>query len=124
MMASIVWAQLVKRQAAQSAAISYDEIDEALKRVKEHAGEPQSRVAEIFLAIDNPAQEDQVRQLADRLTAQMKQGARFSAVARQFSQAASAAVGGDIGYMRPDQPPPELGKVVATLKPGELPSAF
>jgi peptidyl-prolyl cis-trans isomerase SurA len=50
----------------------------------------------------------------------MKQGARFSAVARQFSQSASAAVGGDIGYMRPDQLPAELGKVVATLRPGEL----
>jgi peptidyl-prolyl cis-trans isomerase SurA len=120
--ASLLWAKLVKRQASQGLTISDDEIDDALKRLKEHAGEPQSRVAEIFLAIDNPAQEDQVRQLADRLTAQMKQGARFSAVARQFSQAASAAVGGDIGYMRPDQLPPELGKVVATLKPGELSS--
>jgi peptidyl-prolyl cis-trans isomerase SurA len=120
--ASLLWAKLVKRQAAQGLTISDDEIDDALKRLKEHAGEPQSRVGEIFLAIDNPAQEDQVRQLADRLTAQMKQGARFSAVARQFSQAASAAVGGDIGYMRPDQLPPELGKVVATLKPGELSS--
>jgi len=118
--ASIVWAKLVKREAAQATAISDDEIDEALKRFKEHAGEPQSRVAEIFLAVDNPAQEEQVRQVAERLTVQMKQGARFSAVARQFSQSASAAVGGDIGYMRPDQLAPELGKAVATLRQGEL----
>jgi peptidyl-prolyl cis-trans isomerase SurA len=118
--ASIVWAKLVKRQAAQSASISDDEIDEALKRVKEHAGEPQSRVAEIFLAVDNPAQESEVRQAAERLTAQMKQGARFSAVARQFSQSATAAVGGDIGYVRPDQLAPELAKAVTTLRPGEL----
>ena len=120
MTASIVWAKLVKRQAAQSASISDDEIDEALKRVKEHAGEPQSRVAEIFLAVDNPAQDGQVRQVAERLTAQMKQGARFSAIARQFSQSATAAVGGDIGYVRPDQLAPELAKAVATLRPGEL----
>src|SRR5256885_7240397 len=118
--ASLLWAKLVKRQAAQGLTISDDEIDDALKRLKEHAGEPQSRVGEIFLAIDNPAQEDQVRQLADRLTAQMKQGARFSAVARQFSQSATAAVGGDIGYVRPDQLAPELAKAVATLRPGEL----
>ena len=118
--ASIVWAKLVKRQAAQSASISDDEIDEALKRVKEHAGEPQHRVAEIFLAVDNPAQDADVRQVAERLTAQMKQGARFSAVARQFSQSATAAVGGDIGYVRPDQLAPELAKAVTTLRPGEL----
>ena len=40
----------------------------------------------------------------------MKQGARFSAVARQFSQSATAAVGGDMGWLRPDQLPPDLGK--------------
>ena len=50
----------------------------------------------------------------------MKQGARFSAVAQQFSQSATAAVGGDIGWVRPDQLAPELGKAVAQLKAGEL----
>jgi len=118
--ASIVWAKLVRRQAVQTASISDEEIDTALKRVKEHAGEPQSRVAEIFLAVDNPAQEEEVRHLAERLSQQMKQGARFSAVATQFSQSATAAVGGDIGWVRPDQLPPELAKAAAQLKPGEL----
>ncbi|MGC2414853.1 MAG: peptidylprolyl isomerase [Stellaceae bacterium] len=118
--AGIVWAKLVRKQAAQTVDISDEEIDEALKRAKEHAGEPQSRVAEIFLAVDNPAQEDEVRALAERLTQQMRQGARFSAVARQFSQSATAAVGGDIGWVRPDQLPSELDKAVSQLKPGEL----
>ena len=118
--AGIVWAKLVRRQAAQSVDISEEEIDEALKRVKEHADEPQSRVAEIFLAVDNPAQDDEVRRVAERLTQQMRQGARFSAVAQQFSQSATAAVGGDIGWVRPDQLPADLGKAVSQLKPGEL----
>jgi peptidyl-prolyl cis-trans isomerase SurA len=99
--AGIVWAKLVRRLAAQTTEISDEEIDEALKRVKEHASEPQSRVAEIFLAVDNPAQDDEVRHLVERLTQQMHQGARFSAVAQQFSQSAAAAVGGDIGWVRP-----------------------
>jgi peptidyl-prolyl cis-trans isomerase SurA len=50
----------------------------------------------------------------------MTQGARFSAVAQQFSQSATAAVGGDIGWVRPEQLSPELGKAVAQLRPGEL----
>ncbi len=120
--AGIVWAKLVRRLAAQTTEISDEEIDDALKRIKEHAGEPQSRVAEIFLSVDNPAQDDEVRALAERLTQQMRQGARFSAVAQQFSQSATAAVGGDMGWVRPDQLPPELGKVVSELKPGELSS--
>jgi len=118
--AGIVWAKLVRRQAAQTTEISDDEIDEAVKRAKEHASEPQSRVAEIFLAVDNPAQDGEVRALAERLTQEMRQGSRFSAVARQFSQSATAAVGGDIGWLRSDQLPPELGKAVSALHPGEL----
>jgi peptidyl-prolyl cis-trans isomerase SurA len=118
--AGIVWAKLVKRQAAQTTEISDEEIDEALKRAKEHAGEPQSRVAEIFLAVDNPTQDGEVRALAERLTQQMRQGSRFSAIAQQFSQSATAAVGGDIGWLRPDQLPPDLGKAVSALRPGEL----
>ncbi|HEX3953632.1 MAG TPA: peptidylprolyl isomerase [Stellaceae bacterium] len=117
---SIVWAKLVRRQASQTADISEEEIDDTMKRMKEHANEPQSRVAEIFLAVDSPAQDDEVKRLAERLVEQMHKGARFSAVAQQFSQSATAAVGGDIGWVRSDQLPTELGKEVTQLKPGEL----
>lgn len=118
--ASLLWAKLVRRQAAEGTQISDEEVDETMKRLKEHATEPQSHVAEIFLSIDNPGQEEEVRKLAEKLTEQMKQGARFSAVARQFSQSATAAAGGDMGWLRPDQLAPELGKAVAALRAGEL----
>jgi peptidyl-prolyl cis-trans isomerase SurA len=118
--ASIVWAKLVRRLVSQTNVVSDEEIDYALQRAKETANEPQSRVAEIFLAVDNPQQEDEVRRLAERLTEQMRQGARFSAVAQQFSQSATAAVGGDIGWVRADQLSPELGKAVAQMRSGEL----
>ena len=117
---AIEWAKLVRRKAAETVEISDDEIDAALKQAKEHANEPESRVAEIFLAVDNPAQDQEVRQTAERLSQQMRQGARFSAIAQQFSQSATAAVGGDMGWLRPDQLPSELGKVVAQLRQGEL----
>jgi peptidyl-prolyl cis-trans isomerase SurA len=118
--ASIVWAKLVRRVIAQTNAVSDEEIDDALKRLKESANEPQSRVAEIFLGVDNPQQDEEIRRLAERLIEQMKHGARFSAVAQQFSQSATAAVGGDIGWVRPEQLNPELAKTVAQMRPGEL----
>ena len=61
-----------------------------------------------------------MRRFAERLTQEMRRGARFSAVARQFSQSATAAVGGDMGWLRPDQLPTELAKAVARLGPGDL----
>jgi len=118
--ASIVWAKLVRRVVSQTNVVSDAEIDEASKRIKESANEPQSRVAEIFLAVDNPQQDDEMRRLAERLIEQMKRGARFSAVAQQFSQSATAAVGGDLGWVRPEQLSPDLAKAVAQMRPGEL----
>src|SRR4051794_24944615 len=118
--ATLLWAKLVRRQAAQTVDVSDEEIDEALKRAQENAKEPQTRIAEIFLTVDNPAQDDEVRRFADRLSQEMRRGARFSAVARQFSHAASAPVGGDMGWLRPDQLPSELAKVAAQLNPGDL----
>lgn len=118
--ASLVWAKLVRRRAAQTVEITDDEIDAAMKRLKKHANEPESRVAEIFLTVDNPSQDAEVRALAERLTQQMRRGARFSAIARQFSKSATAAVGGDMGWLRPDQLPPKLGEEVSKLHVGEL----
>jgi peptidyl-prolyl cis-trans isomerase SurA len=118
--ASIVWAKLARRLVSQTNPVSEDEIDEALKRLKQNENVPQSRVAEILLAVDNPQQDDEVRRLAEKLIEQMKQGARFSAVAQQFSQSATAAVGGDLGWIRPEQLPPDLAKAVEKMRPGEL----
>jgi len=118
--ASIVWAKLVRRLVSQTNVVSEEEINEASKRIKESANQPQSRVAEIFLAVDNPQQDDEMRRLAERLIEQMKHGARFSAVAQQFSQSATAAVGGDLGWLRPEQLSPDLAKAVAEMRPGEL----
>ncbi|HEY3911847.1 MAG TPA: peptidylprolyl isomerase [Stellaceae bacterium] len=118
--ASIVWAKLVRQIAADTDPVSDEEIDETLKRLKQNQNQPESRVAEIFLAVDNPQQDDQVRALAERLTAEMRQGARFAAVARQFSQSPTAAVGGDLGWIHPDELSPPLAKAVAQLRPGEL----
>jgi peptidyl-prolyl cis-trans isomerase SurA len=118
--ATLLWTKLVRRQAAQTVDVLDEEIDEAVKRARENAKEPQTRVAEIYLTVDNPAQGEEVRRFAERLSQEMRRGARFSAVARQFSQSASAPVGGDMGWMRPDQLPAELAQAVARLGPGDL----
>lgn len=118
--AAIGWAKLVRRRAAETTPISDEEIDQTLARLKRTANGPQSHVAEIFLPVDNPSQDAEVRQLASRLIQQMQQGARFSAIAQQFSHSATAAVGGDIGWIRPDELDPKLGNAVAGMRPGEL----
>jgi peptidyl-prolyl cis-trans isomerase SurA len=121
--ATIAWGKLVRRK-LQAVTISEDEVDEALSRVKETEGQPVSRVAEIFLAVDDPRQEDEVHRFSERLFEQMKEGAAFPTIAQQFSQSATAAVGGDIGWVTPGQLGGEVGQVVERLKPGEVSPPF
>jgi peptidyl-prolyl cis-trans isomerase SurA len=118
--ASIVWAKLVRQRAEDTSPISEEEIEDALKRIKQAEHQPRIRVAEILLVVDNPQQDDKVRQTALRLIDDMKRGARFSAIAQQFSQSPTAAVGGDLGWITPQQLAPELAKAVAPMRPGEL----
>jgi len=118
--ASLAWAKVVRNRFSPEVTVSTEEINESMAEIKSEEGKPQSHVAEIFLAVDNPAQDDEVHRLADRLIEQIRGGANFSAVAQQFSQAPSAAVGGDIGWLTPSQLGPQLDSAIEKMKPGEM----
>jgi peptidyl-prolyl cis-trans isomerase SurA len=118
--AALAFSKVVRNRVSQDVSVSEDEVNEAMKRLQADAGKPQSRVAEIFLAVDNPSQEDDVKHLADRLIDQIRGGANFTAVAQQFSQSPSAAVGGDIGWIFPSELSPRLAEALAKMKPGEM----
>ena len=118
--AALTWAKVVRNRLSQDVNISDDEIDEALARLKQDVNVPQDRVSEIFLAIDNPTQEPEVKALADRLINQIRSGIKFDALARQFSQSPTAAVGGDLGWVTPNQMLPELGDALKKMNPGEM----
>ncbi len=118
--ASLAFQKVVQMRVSQDVQVSDDEVSDAMKRMQADIGKPQSRVAEIFLAVDNPSLEDEERQLADRLIEQIKGGANFGAVAQQFSQSPSAAVGGDIGWVTPSELSPRLAEAVETMAAGQM----
>ncbi len=118
--ASLAWGKLVRNRLMQDVTISDEEVTEALNQFKQEADVPQNRVSEIFIAVDNPSQEEDAKRLADRLIDQIRGGANFGAVAQQFSQSPSAAVGGDIGWVTAKQLAPELGSAIDKMKPGEM----
>jgi len=73
-----------------------------LKRLEESKGEFEYNLGEIFLSF-TPQNEAQVRLTAERIVERIKNGAPFEAYARQFSESATAAVGGDMGWMAESQ---------------------
>lgn len=118
--ATIAWQKLVRRRLQPRVEIGDDEVDEALARFKANQGTPEVHVAEIFLSVDSPEQEDQVRQVAERLVEQLRGGAVFAALARQFSQSASAAVGGDLGWIQQGQLDEALDIALKDMKVGTV----
>jgi peptidyl-prolyl cis-trans isomerase SurA len=117
--ATIAWGKLVQRRLRPSIEIGQEEIDAVIQRIQANAGKPEYLAAEIFLAVDTPEREDEVRRLADRLYEQIGQGASFTAVARQFSQSAGATNGGDLGWVQQGQLPDELDTALRQLRPGQ-----
>jgi len=118
--AQIAWAKTVRRRYLHSVIVSDEEINEALKQEQANAGKPRSRIAEIYLSVDNPSQDTEIRETAQHLVDQIRHGAPFPAVARQFSQSSTAAVGGDIGYVQQGQLDPEADRLIEKLQPGQM----
>ncbi len=118
--AEIAWVKVVSRRLRANIQIGDDEIDDRIARIEANKGKPEHRVGEIFLPVENPRQESEIRALAERLYQQLKGGAGFSALAQNFSQSASAAVGGDLGWISPGQLGGEFDAMLAKMKPGQF----
>ncbi|MDB3952363.1 peptidylprolyl isomerase [Alphaproteobacteria bacterium] len=117
--AEIAWQRIVQRRLVREVSISDDQVEEELARLKSIQHLPQYQVSEIYLSVDNPDQEQQVVEVAKRLIGQLDAGAKFSILAREFSQSASAAVGGDLGIVSKGQLDSEIEEVIEGLSPGE-----
>jgi peptidyl-prolyl cis-trans isomerase SurA len=118
--AQIAWNRLMEARFAGAVNISEEEIDAALERLTEGADRPQFAVSEIFLSVDSPQDEGPARQAIEQIMTQLGQGANFANVARQFSQAASAASGGDIGWVIQGQLPEEIDETLSNMGPGRI----
>jgi peptidyl-prolyl cis-trans isomerase SurA len=117
---SLSWSKLVERKFASQATVGEDEIDDEIARIKENIDKPRSLVSEIFLAVDEPGQDARVKQAAQRIVQQLRNGASFDALARAFSQNAAAASGGDLGWLVPGQLDPQLEQYLQQMQPGQL----
>ncbi len=119
--AQIVWGIAVRRRLGPNVVVSREEIDTARERMEAGQSEPIFRIAEIFLGVPNQSDEQAVAADARQLATQLKTGGvDFGAVARQFSHNATAAVGGDLGWVQVGQLAPEIARVVPNILPGNI----
>lgn len=118
--AGLAWNKVIQRELRSRVDVGDDEIESSIARIRANAGKQEFLVSEIFLAVDTPKDEDQVKQAAANLVQQIKGGANFAAVAHQFSQSTGAASGGDIGWIQESQLPQELNRVLVEMSPGTV----
>ena len=79
----------------------------------------------IYLAVPPdapPVEKNQKRAAAAEILKQLRAGADFAKVARENSNDASAANGGDLGFFGKSEAPPDFEKVAFELKPGTMSS--
>ena len=115
----IAWQRLQADKIESGVSVGDDEVKAVLDRMNASKGTEEYRVGEIFLS-STPYTEQQTLQNASKILDQLKNGASFAGYARQYSEASTAAVGGDLGWVRPEQLPDPIAAAVRQMGPGTV----
>ncbi|MBS0255924.1 MAG: peptidylprolyl isomerase [Proteobacteria bacterium] len=113
------WQRVLRRNVQPFVNVSEAEVKELVERLKAAKGTEEFRLGEIFLSA-TPESRPQVSENARRIVEQLRQGGSFVAYARQYSEASTAAVGGDLGWIRLALLPAELATAARQMAPGQL----
>ena len=118
--AELAWRAIVQIRLMPSVVVSEEEVDAVAQRITSRDTGKEYRVSEILLPVENPSQEEAVRQRAENVVAQARSGANFAGLARQFSAASSANLGGDLGWVPSGGLPDQLDQTIKILQPGQV----
>ena len=110
----LAWGRLQRRQIEPFVNVSEEEVRSVIARLNAARGTKEYKVSEIFISA-TPETADEARANAERIVQQLRGGASFVAYARQFSEASTAVVGGDLDFVRPDQLPEPLAAAVQQM---------
>jgi peptidyl-prolyl cis-trans isomerase SurA len=118
--AELTWARMVRGRLMATTTITDQEVDEVIAKLRSSAGQTEELISEILIPVDNPDQEEPQRQTALRIIEQLRNGASFPALARQFSRGTTAANGGEVGWVQRGTLPEEVEAVVARMNKGDI----
>ncbi len=115
----LAWSNLLRRNVVPFINVSSDEVNETIERLKTSRGQYEYRIAEIYLSA-TPETAAAVQQNAGSIMEQIREGGSFQAYARQFSESTTAAVGGDLGFVRLATLPTEMAEVAQEIDVGQI----
>jgi peptidyl-prolyl cis-trans isomerase SurA len=115
----IAWQRLERAKIETGVSVGDDEVKGVLDKLNASKGTEEYHVGEIFLSA-TPDTSAQTLANANKILEQLKAGASFTTYARQYSEASTAAVGGDLGWVRPEQLPTPLAAAIKAMEPGSV----
>ena len=115
----IAWTRLQSNRIAPFVNVSDEEVEAIIERLNASRGAQEFKVSEIFISA-TPETAAEARANAQRIVQQLRAGGSFLAYARQFSEASTAAVGGDLGWVRAEQLPEALAQTVQRIPVGQV----
>jgi len=118
--ADVAWVKVVRQELSRDIIIPPEEVRNVMERLKANQGKPEHLLGEIFLPFSQVTSEADIQTLADQLVQRARGGTPFPALAQQFSQSPTAAVGGDLGWVLEGDLEDELDRVVGRLGPNEV----
>ena len=116
MKSDIAWLRLLKNKMRGEGHLTQKEIETALAEAKKDLSTPKNQISEIFIKKEKAKD---IQSLVDNLRADN----RFELYAMQFSDSASAANGGNLGWVNVGKLPAPLEKAIKKLNPGEITNA-
>ena len=114
------WTRVLRQELGTRAEISAADVADQVRQFESNIGQPEYRVGEIFLPIDDPAKQADTQRFADTIIAQLRAGAPFPVMAAQFSQSQTALQGGDLGWVRSNQLDPPVAAIAQQMPEGAI----
>jgi peptidyl-prolyl cis-trans isomerase SurA len=115
----LAWSRLLRRNVEPFINVGEDEVNAIVSRINATKGSTEYKLGEIYLSA-TPENQEQVNANAAKILEQLRQGGSFQAYARQFSEASTAVVGGDLGWLNLGQLPQSLADAAVKMNANEL----
>ncbi|MGB4057130.1 MAG: peptidylprolyl isomerase [Alphaproteobacteria bacterium] len=119
--AQVGWSKVIQQVMRPQVNVTDNDVDDYLARLGQSKGKSEYLLAEIFLPVDEKASEADAKRLGEKLSSEISSGKTpFFKVAQQFSSAAGAARGGDLGWIQQGQLQPEIEQAVIGLQKDQV----
>lgn len=114
------WSEVLRQQLGDEAKVSDAAVAEQQKLQAQLVGQPEFRVGEIFIPVEDPAARADAERFAETVISELRKGAAFPVVAAEFSQTQNALQGGEMGWVQLNQLDPAVAQLVQEMPVGAI----